>query len=85
MVEVIDNAPFDIRIPNILNIQNHTPHILYSVQRLSMCLCPSIFRNENANPPKKTFRRRAMEAGTIFLILEEQVLSLKRQTAPDGT
>lgn len=24
----------DIRIPNILNIQNHTPHILYSVQAL---------------------------------------------------
>ena len=36
----------DIRIPNILNIQNHTLYIAY--KRLSMCLCPSIFRNENA-------------------------------------
>ena len=72
----------DIRIPNILNIQNHTPHILYSVQRLSMCLWPSIFRNENANPPKKTFRRQS-DAGTFFDFRGAGFVLT--QTAPDGT
>lgn len=39
----IHTMRLDIRIPNI---QSHTLYIVY--KRLSMCLCSSIFRNENA-------------------------------------